>query len=101
MFSKECNEYLKTRAGLKSLLANYDLPGITIETAVGAAHLEWCYPVDPNEMYLEAWDNFCEGKTKAFTDKEWEVTKGQSDRLIPSDTYPPEFIDATDGFLTW
>lgn len=43
----------------------------------------------------------CGGYNGMLVDKEWEVTKGQSDRLIPSNPYPPEFIDVKDGFLTW
>ena len=70
MFNEKCNAYLKTRAGLKGLLATYDLPGITVESAIGAEHLAWSYTHvgSPNEDYLEAWNDFCENKCVGWID---------------------------------
>lgn len=42
-FNADCNEYLKTRKGLKCLIAAYD--NCSVESAVRAEHLMWGWPL--------------------------------------------------------
>lgn len=49
-FNADCNEFLKTRKGLRSLIESYGrhasfLPDYTVEHAVQQEHLMWGFPL--------------------------------------------------------
>ena len=43
--NKECNDYLKTRKGLRSLLQQYCYPGVRVADAIRMFANDWDWPL--------------------------------------------------------